>query len=210
METYKPIEEYWPEWIAEIRELAGTAAAANIELALLWAAAARTGNNMYLSTMDADTCAAIEEMLGITPTAGDSLETRLARIKSYSMSDLPYTEKKLLEVLNMICGDAGSCAITVTPNKYEIVIDIDESCTDKYDEIRKMADKMIPANMIQHFAIVTPDYGMKLYRSSAMALTVSETELAERTIASTPFSLGIYAAAAAAASVGETQLKEWA
>lgn len=64
-------------------------------------------SNLYIQTADAATLALYEKLLGITVTASDDIEDRRTQIMSLFASNLPYTEKKLLEILGAIYSSDG-------------------------------------------------------------------------------------------------------
>lgn len=154
METYKPLINYWPEHIAELRELIAQDAAGDEELRLLWIAAGGTMNSMYISTMTADDCAAVEEMLGITPNVADTLDDRRRRIKGYYASSLPYTQNKLVEVLNVLCGSSNGYTLMVSPSTYTISVGVKLANVRLYDNVAEIVGRMVPANIIRNVFVV--------------------------------------------------------
>lgn len=144
---------YYPKRIQEIKEYIRLSAGVDTKLTAVWDEIERITKNMYLDTMDEDTCLMWEKILNITTNPLDSLDDRRGRIKGYSASNLPYTEKKMREVLQSMCGEGG----------YDLVIDTKAGTVDifimlsntrlidnTYDVIRKMA----PADMIVRARIV--------------------------------------------------------
>lgn len=144
---------YYPRHIQQIKEYIRLTAGVDSELYAVWDAVDLITQNMYLDTMDADTCLRWEHFLGITANPMDTLDDRRGRIKGYFASNLPYTVKKLEEVLTTMCGSDG----------YELVIDPKAGTVDifimlsnvrlvdnTYDVIRKMA----PADMIVKARII--------------------------------------------------------
>lgn len=97
---------YWPEYIGNMKEFKEISKAADIEIKRLWGALKSVLDNRYLTSMDAEECSELETMLGIVPLPDDTLEDRVRRVKGYFVSNLPYTQNKLIEVLNVLCGGA--------------------------------------------------------------------------------------------------------
>ncbi len=144
---------YYPRRIQEIKEYIRLTAGVDSELSKVWDEIDLITRNMYLDTMDADTCLRWEHFLNITASPIDTLDDRRGRIKGYFVSNLPYTEKKMNEVLTTMCGADG----------YELVIDPKLGTIDifimlsnarlidnTYDVIRNMA----PADMILSARII--------------------------------------------------------
>ncbi len=144
---------YYPRRIQEIKEYIRLSGEVDTELEAVWDKIDRITRNMYLDTMDKNTCLSWEKILRITANPMDTLDDRRGRIKGYFASNLPYTEKKLREVLTAMCGEGG----------YDLVIDTRSGTVDifimlsnvrlvdnTYDVIRRMA----PADMIVKARII--------------------------------------------------------
>ena len=163
---------YYPKRIQEIKEYIRLSAGVDAKLTAVWGEIERITKNMYLDTMDEDTCLMWEKILNITANPLDSLDDRRGRIKGYFASNLPYTEKKIREVLQSMCGEGG----------YDLVIDTKTGMVDifimlsntrlidnTYDVIRKMA----PADMIVRARIV--------YNTHSIFRAYTHAELAKYT-----------------------------
>ena len=98
---------YYPKRIQEIKEYIRLSTGVDAKLTAVWGEIERITKNMYLDTMDEDTCLMWEKILNITANPLDSLDDRRGRIKGYFASNLPYTEKKMREVLQSMCGEGG-------------------------------------------------------------------------------------------------------
>ena len=138
------VKHWWPEFIARMAEFEQIRKAYNKELNLCWADTERAMNNLYLNTMDEDTCAKWENMLGILPAPGASLEERRREVIIMSATSRPYTKKRLRAILNSYLGEGGY-RLTVNIAAKRVVIDIASSGRTQYiyDRIRKI----IPAAM---------------------------------------------------------------
>ena len=103
---------YWPEHIGNMKEFKEISKAADIEIKRLWEALKSVLDNRYLTSMDADECAELETMLGIVPLPDDTLEDRVRRVKGYFVSNLPYTQNKLIEVRGReLCFAGGAWTV---------------------------------------------------------------------------------------------------
>ena len=151
--------QWFPAHIQRIKEYIRMTVGVDSELYKVWDEVDLITQNMYLSTMDANTCLRWENFLGIVASPLDTLDDRRSRIKGYFASNLPYTEKKMNEVLTAMCGADG----------YELVIDPHEGSVNvmiklnnvrlvdnSYDVIRRMA----PADMGVNARIVYNEHGI--------------------------------------------------
>lgn len=145
---------YWPEHISDIEEFKEIDKASDIEIKNLWKALQDVLNNRYLSSMGASECTELEDMLGITPLPDDTLEDRVRRIKGYFVSNLPYTQNKLIEVLNVLCGGSDHYVLLVEPNKYTVHVGVKLVSMRLTDNVREIVNNMVPANMIRDVYVV--------------------------------------------------------
>lgn len=98
-------KEYYPPHIQEMKEFGEISKAYDAELRRLWDVAGKIERNSTLLTLDEDGVKMHENFLGVVPGDGDSLETRRARIVMIYVQSIPFTEKKLREVLNGLLGN---------------------------------------------------------------------------------------------------------
>ena len=138
------VRHWWPEFIAVTREFEQIRKGYNKELTLCWDDNGTLNDNMYLSTMDADTCAVWEKMLGIRPDPDSTLEARRREVIIMSATSRPYTKKRLRAILDSYLGEGGY-ALTINTTLKRVVIDIKSAGrTDYiYDRVRQI----IPADM---------------------------------------------------------------
>lgn len=138
-----------PPFLAEYRELRAALEAENPEFVLVWRAADRVLNNEFITTADEYGIGRFEQMLNIPPSREDSLETRRTRVLSRWFTTLPYTWRRLLQKLSLICGAEGFQALMPEENGYRVRVCIR---MDGYEgphlrEVRRMLDGMVPVNM---------------------------------------------------------------
>lgn len=137
---------YFPPHIKNIKEFEEISKSYDAVIGTLWTDMGVVFDNNFFDTMDADECSRREQMLGIIPNPLDTLDDRRRRIKGYSASNLPYTEKKMNDVLMAMCGEDG----------YELVIDRNQKTVFvgiKLDSVQMVANAkeliraMAPATM---------------------------------------------------------------
>lgn len=150
----RDIRLYWPEHIQSIKEFQEIDKAVDIEIEKLWDALKTVLNNRYLSLMDQSECLELENMLNIQALPSDTLEDRVRRIKGYFVSNLPYTQNKLIEVLNVLCGGEDNYILLVEPKNYTIHIGLKLAVVRLVDNVREIVSNMVPANMIWDVYVV--------------------------------------------------------
>ena len=103
-----------PEFFVKIKEYpeimqAYTAALDDMEINI-----GQIRDNMFVQTCDASTIALYEQLFGITPQPGDTLDARRNRILNRLSMVVPFTERYLRARLDEMYG-AGNYTLTVDP-----------------------------------------------------------------------------------------------
>ena len=145
MSTTIDVKHWWPDFIATMNEFEQIRKGYNKELSLAWADDATLNSNMYLNSMDADTCAVWEAMLGITPASDATVEARRREIILLAATSRPYTKKRLREILNAYLGVGG---YRLTINTAAKTVSIDIATAGRASYIYERIRKIIPADMI--------------------------------------------------------------
>lgn len=112
MITYTDLVEMLPEFFAQILEYP--------EIMKAWAEGLRMGenniqhlwDNLYLQTCDEGTIEYWEDLLGLFPAPGDTLEVRRNRILNMFSLTRPYTERSLRARLDEMYG-AGNYTLNI-------------------------------------------------------------------------------------------------
>ena len=107
----------------------------------------RTLNNMFIETADEYGIKRFEDMMGIYPEAGASLETRRFNVLVKWNDKVPYTEKELYNRLISICGDDN---FSVNPDykNYFLEIITHLGIEGAFDTISSILQDMIPCNLV--------------------------------------------------------------
>lgn len=93
-EFFKKIQEY-PEIMKAWTKALNEAATVSDQI---W-------NNFYVQTCDSDTLSFYEAVLGITPGQSDDIEVRRARVLGRLSLTIPYSERRIREILDQTFGD---------------------------------------------------------------------------------------------------------
>lgn len=93
-----------------------------------------------------------EDIFGISSSVTDTIEERRLRVLAKMLERLPYTIRRLREMLAALCGDNGY-EIELNHNKYEIVIRLIEQPASVAESVREMLIRVIPANLLQFFTL---------------------------------------------------------
>lgn len=145
--TVVKTDHWYPEHIKDIEEYQnGVIPAYDKELTLAWDDRDNVMGDRFISTMSADECAAWEKMLGIRSYAGESLEERRAEIKVRCLSSLPFTSRKLDEILKTMFG-ADGYQLEIFVDEYGVKITLQRDFVSDVDTLMKLVRQIVPANM---------------------------------------------------------------
>lgn len=136
--------DYLPPVIAETSEMKSICDAEQPEISKLWDGIERVLNEQYLETMTEYGIGRMEKMLGIQPFDTDTMEDRRFRIKAVSNADLPYTRRKLMNMLENLCGNDYKLSL----DGFNLTVKLGLGVKKQYNEVVKMLERVVPANIV--------------------------------------------------------------
>ena len=140
------VQRYYPNVLAPAEEFKTLAKLENEEFSAAWNAVWKWFLNTYVYEIDIDGAERWEEMLKIIPPQGASLEVRKKAILAKLNTLLPYTIRRLQEILDNRYG-AGLTKAKTT-KAYELMVTIDNKVILQVNEMRILLRSIIPANLI--------------------------------------------------------------
>lgn len=159
------LTEYLPEFLSGFSETKAALKAEEPEFELLWDSAERVLKNQFIETADEYGISRFESIMGILPSAEDSLEVRRARVSSKWLSALPYTLKMLVKKLFVLCGGEDFRVI----KKYDGYTVRVVTHLKSYGELlglKELLEEMIPANIVIdsfNSTAIRPESGAAVY-----------------------------------------------
>ncbi|MBR5582984.1 MAG: DUF2313 domain-containing protein [Lachnospiraceae bacterium] len=157
METNRFLIDYLPPIMRSYREMKHIMSAEQPEIDDVFVSAEQVLSNQFIMDADETGVKRWESNVGITPKDTDTLDERKFRVITKMNQQLPYTIKKLNEVLTTICG-SGNFLIHPQVNEYHIEIKLALSNKNNYEEVVDVLTKMIPANLTQYVQIMYNTY----------------------------------------------------
>lgn len=139
--------KHLPPFMRRFREMQNIMSAEDPELQLLCDTSEKIKNNNYITTCDSDGAARYEDMLDIVPNPYDTIEARRSRILSRWNDEIPYTKATLKMKLDTLCGQ-GNYTLAIDNEAYAIDITTHLPLSSQVEELERMLDIMIPANMV--------------------------------------------------------------
>nr|WP_239476356.1 putative phage tail protein [Megamonas rupellensis] len=146
MEREVKVQRYYPNVIANADEFKQLAILENEEFKSIWEVLFKWFKNRFVSEADLEGVQRWEQMLKIIPSKESTLEDRKHFILMRINTILPYTIRRLQQILNAVYGD--DFATVSTNKKYELWVDIDNRIILKTPGMRTLLRAIIPANLI--------------------------------------------------------------
>ena len=146
LEREVKVQRYYPNVIANADEFKQLAILENEEFKSIWEVLFKWFKNKFVSEADLEGVQRWEQMLKIIPSKESTLEDRKHFILMRINTILPYTIRRLQQILNAVYGD--DFATVSTNKKYELWVDIDNRIILKTPGMRTLLRAIIPANLI--------------------------------------------------------------
>ncbi len=154
------ILNYYPNVITAIEEFQHLANAVNPELNKLWGKYKNIFDNQFIATLDENGCLRWEKLLKITAMGTDTLEDRRFRILARLNENIPYTYRKLENMLTTLCGN--DYTMQLQNNEYRLIVRIALSVQKQFNEVKKLLTKFVPANIIIDLDLLYNQYNKYL------------------------------------------------
>lgn len=143
---------YLPPVLARVRELDAAAAAQSPALQSAGEAVRNLFDEQFLPSANDMGLARWEKLLGILPGAADSPEQRRFRILSRINEQLPFSLRRLEQMLEALTG-AGGYTITLDENTYTLGICLTLAVKRMLAETRTLLARVVPANMVTNVTL---------------------------------------------------------
>lgn len=141
------LKGFLPEFVGEYREIDEILRAENPEIQVLENIVEQARDCAFILYCGEREIGRFESMIGIFPSAEDTLEERQARILIRWNELPPYTLAALKEKLAAICGE-GNFSVNIEYDLYLLELSVTLTRAGQVDELERMLRKVIPANMI--------------------------------------------------------------
>ena len=140
------IERYYPDVLSPAKEFKAMAEAINPELKLNWQSLWQQFSNTFVLSADVVGVRRWENMLNILPLATDTIDERKKNILAVINATLPYTERRLNEIMDALCGaDSYRTKLDILRSELGIYLDTDKTMA--YSKVFTVLRSIIPANI---------------------------------------------------------------
>lgn len=139
--------DYLPNILKELEEFKQLMNAEQKQVDDLWNMIYKILNEAFIETAESDGLTRWETILNLTPLDTDTAEVRRMRIHAKILEAVPYTWETLKQMFDGLCGEDGY-KLELKNKEYTLVIKVALTSKRLKDEVVKMADRVVPANLI--------------------------------------------------------------
>ena len=123
------------------------------EVESLWLSLDDALNDQFIHSATENGVSRWEKLLKISPKATATLDERKFTILSKLNGQLPFTIRRLEEILMEFCGE-GNYLIDLDHNNYILNVKLGLSAKSKFDDVTVMLRRIVPANLIINVSIM--------------------------------------------------------
>lgn len=151
--------DYLPTILREFEEFKENMRVEQKQVDKLWDMIYGIMNEAFVDTAESTGLKRWESILNITPLDTDSVEVRRMRIHAKMLEDAPYTWNSFKQMLTSLCGENGYTA-ELKNKEYTLVIKVALTSKKMKDEVAKMADRVVPAEIILDIDLMYNTYDL--------------------------------------------------
>lgn len=173
LERNVKLERYYPNVIANADEFRQLSVLENDEFKTIWQANCKWFYNTFVYKADLQGIKRWEDMLNLTSKSTETLEDRRINILIKLNSMLPYTIRRLQQILDIRYGENNN-AIATTTKKYELLIDFNDETELVASSMRAILRCIIPANLIFKI-IISCNFEQNIYNKANINQYINST-----------------------------------
>lgn len=151
--------DYLPSVLKELEEFKQIMTVEQKQVDELWNIIYTILDEAFVDTAESIGLKRWETILNITPLDTDSVEVRRMRIHGRMLEDAPYTWNSFKQMLSGLCGE-DRYTLELKSKEYTLVIKVALASKKLKDEVVKMAERVVPANLILDIDLMYNTYEM--------------------------------------------------
>lgn len=140
------ILNYYPPVIKRIKEMQQIAKAEDVEFSKLHASIGEVSRNMFVNIADETGVSRFENILGITPKPGQSMESR----KIYILFMMNQKKTTLSELKTMLASYCEDVEFVCDISNMEMIVEMSAGTVD-INAINDILEEILPVNIYFHF-----------------------------------------------------------
>lgn len=141
------LKGYLPEVLKDVREMQAIMDTETPEIQAIWQACEDCMNDQFIIEATENGVARREKMLGIAPSADDTLDSRRLRLLSRYNENTPYTRKTLAQMLEALCGPGGYTLVIIT-SAFTVNVKVALTVKRQAEIVSEMLERVLPYNMV--------------------------------------------------------------
>lgn len=138
---------YWPEFMAALKEFQELASAEQPEIAAALAAVRAAPEDFFVSTLTERGAERWEGLLGLSLLRGGELADRRFRIMTRAAEQRPFTMTRLRELLGTLCGEDGF-SVALAGSAFTLTVRVALTAKQNFDDVGALLGRMVPANLV--------------------------------------------------------------
>lgn len=176
MVTDRKLINYLPTFMQQYKELATIMETEQVEIDSLWSETNNVLSDQFILEATENGVKRWENILEISPKDTDTLDERKFRILTKMNQELPFTLRKLEQILLNLCGN-NMFSINVNAAEYHVEIKLALANKNNYQDVVDVLKKMIPANMTQWVQIMYNNHNVLARMTHAEMATYTHEQL---------------------------------
>lgn len=142
----KKLQDYLPPILLETCEFPLLCLTGQAEMDALIAGTAEVMDSQFVTTAPLRGIERYERIFGLVPKDTDTIEERRARILAKMNRSLPYTIRRLQQMLAALCGEDG-CTTEMIYAAYHLIVHMAEDVQGTQDAVHELLTGVVPANI---------------------------------------------------------------
>lgn len=163
------VERYFPDVLAPAKEMKAIAAGEDPEFHLLYEKAWKWFANTFIFHTDLEGVERWESMLSIIPDPDESLSDRRREILFRVNNRLPYTERTLKQMYDMLYGN-DAVIPEVRENQYALALNLTGDAIWEAGKVKTQARRIAPANLTILACRNLGDYPSEIYATGILRI----------------------------------------
>ncbi len=148
---------YWPEFMAALKEFQELAGAEQPELADALAAVRAAPQSFFVSTLTQGAAERWEGLLGLPVLRGEELADRRFRIMTRTAEQRPFTMRRLEELLGTLCG-ADGFSVALAGSEFTLTVRVLLTAKQNFDDVESLLGRIVPANLVIDLSLLYNQY----------------------------------------------------
>jgi hypothetical protein len=146
MYSDRPLLDYLPEVLQEVREYQALTFGEQPEIFALFEGAKLALNNNFVATSDEYGVRRWEKILDLSPRGGLTLDERKFAILARLTEKLPFTYRMLRSFLDTLCGE--NYDLELIHNDYQLRVIIEQTAGIDFGAVIEMLGRVAPCNLV--------------------------------------------------------------